>query len=81
MKHVWGLILTYLRTRQGPFKTLAWDRVERYKIALIRRLKRDDSLLSTGSRPGKLLHPLHMAATLLKLSYWNTLKIQTTFTL
>jgi hypothetical protein len=31
MTHVWGMILSNLRTWQMPFKNLEWDQVERYK--------------------------------------------------
>jgi hypothetical protein len=45
MKQVWGLILSYLRTRQIPFKNMTWDLVERFKSTLLRNLRRLSSLM------------------------------------
>jgi hypothetical protein len=45
MKQVWGLLLSYLRIWQIPFKNLEWDLVENFKCALVRRLRMVPSLM------------------------------------
>jgi hypothetical protein len=45
MKQVWGLLLSYLRIWQVPFKQLEWDLVEKFKCALVRRLRMMPSLM------------------------------------
>jgi hypothetical protein len=45
MKQVWGLLLSHLRIWQVPFKQLEWDLVEKFKCALVRRLRMMPSLM------------------------------------
>jgi hypothetical protein len=45
MKQVWGLLLSYLRDWQIPFKSLEWGLVERFKNTLVRKLKMVPSLM------------------------------------
>jgi hypothetical protein len=45
MKQVWGLILSYLRNWQIPFKNPEWGLVESFKAVLVRKLKIMPSLM------------------------------------